>query len=544
METMAEFSEDSDMNRKVYLPLLEDTDECRRRSSASLNELAYETMLSINPARSQSLKMGYIANLVSEGAVSPCSLILGLLYIKRLSQINPSYVSNVSPRDVFLTALLIASKYMNDEGEDEALTNSQWAAAGYKEKEEVDQLERRFLSAIDWRLYVSMQEYYPFVANVQKRIAISQLKQRGWATYTDLTTIWQASDVEETMLSASKQTAKVTCATSFVYLMCVATLLAASHSLHATYTTGSDLASTESDVVMNSTFHNKGACLGFGGQWHANGTIPNTLHQLRRSEACIKSVVQKPTWRSDHASSSGLGTYQSTEQHSPVDHQKEKEIWNGVGSHRSSGWNETGPHHSSGWKGTVYHASPENNGNRRSGQGNNYVGITQGKLDTNTTYNGSVAEMHVPRRCHFSPQLEPSVEASQGGGARLNLEPNSLRHYDRAEQNGDIEVKYNSHQAHINTSTGSMSFPMQQAHINTSTGSMSFPMQQTTLHTRISTSSMGRRYAGGGSGSVGYLPQQGRVKSPPTIDRWAKSKVILAEALPWLQTTPTPWLLA
>ena len=41
------------------------------------------------------------------------------------------------------------------------------------------------------------------------RIAVSQLKQRGWATYTDLTTIWQASDVEETMLSASKQAAKV-----------------------------------------------------------------------------------------------------------------------------------------------------------------------------------------------------------------------------------------------------------------------------------------------------------------------------------------------
>ena len=314
--------------------------------------------------------------------------------------------------------------------------------------------------------------------------------------------------------------------------MCVATLLAASHSLHATYITGSDLASAESDVVMNSTFHNKGACLGFGGQWHANGIIPNTLHQLRRSEGCIKSVVQKPTWRSDHASrqhhSSGLGTYQSTEQHSPVDHQKEKEMWNGVGSHRSSGWNGTGPHHSSGWKGTVYHASPENNSNSRSGQGNNYVGITQGKLDTNTTYNGSVAEMHVPRRCHFSPQLEPSMEASQGGGARSNLEPNSLRHYDRAEQNGDVEVKYNSHQAHINTSTGNTSFPT----------------QQTTLHTRISTSPMGRRDAGGGSGSVGYLPQQGRVKSPPTVDRWAKSEVVLAEALPWLQTTPTPWLLA
>ena len=42
----------------------------------------------------------------SEGAVSPCSLILGLLYIKRLSQVNPNYVSHVSSRDLFLTAMV------------------------------------------------------------------------------------------------------------------------------------------------------------------------------------------------------------------------------------------------------------------------------------------------------------------------------------------------------------------------------------------------------------------------------------------------------
>lgn len=37
MEMVAELGEDFDINRKVYLPLLNDTDECRCRSSASLN---------------------------------------------------------------------------------------------------------------------------------------------------------------------------------------------------------------------------------------------------------------------------------------------------------------------------------------------------------------------------------------------------------------------------------------------------------------------------------------------------------------------------
>lgn len=542
---MAEFGEDSDMNRKVYLPLLEDTNEYCCRSSASLNELAYEAMLSINPAsRSQSLKMGYIANLMSEGAVSPCSLILGLLYIKRLSQVNPNYVSHVSSRDLFLTAMLIASKYMNDEGEDEALTNSQWAAAGYKEKQEVDRLERRFLSAIDWRLYVSMQEYYPFEANIHKRIAVSQLKQRGWATYTDLTTIWQASDVEETMLSASKQAAKVTCATSLVYLMCVATLFSASHSLHTTYiTSGSDLATTphhrmESSVMaINSTFHNEGACMMLGDQWRVNCTVPNALHQLCRSSRSINPIAHKPTWRSDASRqlNSGLGTYRSFDRRSLVDHQKEKEIRNGMGPHHSPGWNGMGPLHVSGWNGmgprnssrwngTVCRTSPENNSNGRLGQSNKYVEITQEKLyaTNNTTRYGSVGEMDAPKYHQFSAPLKPCMKGSQGG---LNLGQNLSKHqHDRAKQYGYIEVKYNLHQAEIDTSAGNLP---------------SYPMQQTTL--QISTSPAGRRDAGGGS--VDYLPRQ--EKGPLTLDRCAlRSEVVLAEALPWLQTIQTPWLLA
>ena len=38
------------------------------------------------------------------------------------------------------------------------------------------------------------------------RVALEQAHRRGWVTYTDLTTIWEHSDVQLSML---KQTAKV-----------------------------------------------------------------------------------------------------------------------------------------------------------------------------------------------------------------------------------------------------------------------------------------------------------------------------------------------
>ena len=84
------------------------------------------------------------------GGISPCALILGLIYIRRLSLVNPSYFNSVSSNDMFLIAMVshcvcvcvcvcvviyfaalliqvVASKYLQDEGETEALVNSEWA---------------------------------------------------------------------------------------------------------------------------------------------------------------------------------------------------------------------------------------------------------------------------------------------------------------------------------------------------------------------------------------------------------------------------------
>ncbi len=41
-----------------------------------------------------------------EGGVSPCSLILGLIYIQCLAKLNPAYMTNVPPQKLFLISLV------------------------------------------------------------------------------------------------------------------------------------------------------------------------------------------------------------------------------------------------------------------------------------------------------------------------------------------------------------------------------------------------------------------------------------------------------
>lgn len=52
--------------------------------------------------------------------------------------------------------------------------------------EDVNELERQFLSAIDWQLYVNEEEFYQVLQRVERRIAMTEGIERGWFSYTDL----------------------------------------------------------------------------------------------------------------------------------------------------------------------------------------------------------------------------------------------------------------------------------------------------------------------------------------------------------------------
>ena len=50
--------------------------------------------------------------------------MLALLYLERLRGSNPGYLDTVSSADLFLVSLMVASKYLHDDGEEDEVTSS------------------------------------------------------------------------------------------------------------------------------------------------------------------------------------------------------------------------------------------------------------------------------------------------------------------------------------------------------------------------------------------------------------------------------------
>ncbi|KAI5613401.1 protein CNPPD1, partial [Silurus asotus] len=86
--------------------------------------------------------------------------MLALVYIERLRHRNPEYMQQISSSDLFLISMMVASKYLYDEGEEEEVFNDEWGAAGKLDVQTVNTLELNFLSAIDWHLFAEPSEVF------------------------------------------------------------------------------------------------------------------------------------------------------------------------------------------------------------------------------------------------------------------------------------------------------------------------------------------------------------------------------------------------
>nr|SVE77005.1 EOG090X069C [Daphnia lumholtzi]SVE77603.1 EOG090X069C [Daphnia lumholtzi]SVE78231.1 EOG090X069C [Daphnia lumholtzi]SVE78860.1 EOG090X069C [Daphnia lumholtzi] len=128
----------------------------------------------------------YAAELSREACLSPCSLVVALIYLERLCQSNPNFVSSIPSSKLFLVSVMVASKFLNDEGEEDEVINSEWANSAHIDLSNLNQIERQFLQAIEWRLFVDDQDFTEALARIEFRVAQRESLKRGWLTYTDL----------------------------------------------------------------------------------------------------------------------------------------------------------------------------------------------------------------------------------------------------------------------------------------------------------------------------------------------------------------------
>ncbi|TTE66791.1 Protein CNPPD1 [Bagarius yarrelli] len=184
------------------------------------------------PSPIRKLRKKYAAHVAREACISPCAMMLALVYIERLRHRNPEYLQQISSSDLFLISMMVASKYLYDEGEEEEVFNDEWGAAGKLDVQTVNMLELNFLSAIDWRLFAEPTEFFNVLSQLESCIAERQGTKRGWYTYTDLCVLLEQATWRNTLLAMYQHFAKVTCMLGLLYLTSVTGLFAATAALH------------------------------------------------------------------------------------------------------------------------------------------------------------------------------------------------------------------------------------------------------------------------------------------------------------------------
>ncbi|KAH8263421.1 hypothetical protein KR044_008762, partial [Drosophila immigrans] len=115
---------------------------------------------------------------------TPCSLIMALIYLDRLNIIDPGYGYRITPQELFVVSLMISTKFYA--GHDERFYLEDWAKEGNMSEDKLKQMEIEFLTAIDWNIYISNEQFFAKLSSVERTLAQREGLRRGWLTYSEL----------------------------------------------------------------------------------------------------------------------------------------------------------------------------------------------------------------------------------------------------------------------------------------------------------------------------------------------------------------------
>ncbi|KPJ12220.1 Protein CNPPD1 [Papilio machaon] len=132
------------------------------------------------------LRADAAAGIARSACVSPCALVLAILYLERLKSCNKDYLTSAAPADLFLVSLMVSNKFLQDDGEDDEVICSEWAASGGLKLNQLKKLEVEFLNAIDWNVYVNERSFEAGLLWLERQVALRQANLRGFFTYGDL----------------------------------------------------------------------------------------------------------------------------------------------------------------------------------------------------------------------------------------------------------------------------------------------------------------------------------------------------------------------
>merc|ERR1712183_537730 len=174
-------------------------------------------------------------DITRNACAGPNSLVLALLYLDKLRKRNPDYLTTVSSADLFLVSLMVASKFLHDDGEEDEVFNDEWASSGGIDTKELNRLEVKFLAAMDWRIFVDDAEFQTTLCRLEDDIAIREVADRdGDATYSDLTVLGSGEQAAHMLSLLAQAAIKVTAVCLTTYAAGILTLLGTAAALSRT----------------------------------------------------------------------------------------------------------------------------------------------------------------------------------------------------------------------------------------------------------------------------------------------------------------------
>ncbi|ALC40394.1 CG40191 [Drosophila busckii] len=160
-----------------------DTTEAEMGTAISMPFAEYAADLFSEPHRGHSLhRLSSIA--AGKTQATPCSLIMALIYLDRLNIIDPGYGCRITPQELFVVSLMISTKFYT--GHDEAFYLEDWAKEGNMSEDKLKQMELEFMTAIDWNIYISNEQFFNKLNTVERTLALREGLRRGWLTYSEL----------------------------------------------------------------------------------------------------------------------------------------------------------------------------------------------------------------------------------------------------------------------------------------------------------------------------------------------------------------------
>ncbi|RWS13006.1 protein CNPPD1-like protein [Dinothrombium tinctorium] len=162
----------------------------------------------------------YASRVSRKACVSPCSLMIALIYVERIKLKDPEYLRKVSPCDLFLVSLMVASKYLFDDGEEEEVLNEEWADFGNTDLKALNKLEAEFLNAIDWDLFVDPTLFFQWLSLIEVLVVKNECRKRCWngLSYSEVLTLLDNASILENLKSElTEYFVKVMVITSLTY---------------------------------------------------------------------------------------------------------------------------------------------------------------------------------------------------------------------------------------------------------------------------------------------------------------------------------------